>query len=182
MGAKRECVSKLVARLKHDRTDDDAEDEGNEEVLCDCFFPQYYANPEVSPLRRRTECEVRRDSCATVSFNTAQQRVLQTSSRVMRDSCGRSVSWIQGCLLSDSGQSQFKRDQFIRAGCLMMTGIERWDSHECNKPGQLRTDCSVYKKRIDEKGNKSKRKTVEITAAVQGVMVETLEYNDGHAD
>ena len=36
VGAKCECVSKLVARVKHDRIDDDdAEDECNEEVLCD---------------------------------------------------------------------------------------------------------------------------------------------------
>ena len=25
----------------------------------------------------------------------------------------------------------------------MMAGIERWESHECNKPGKLRKDCSV---------------------------------------
>ena len=61
----------------------------------------------------------------------------------------------------------------------MMTGVECWESHECNKPGQLRTDCSVYKKRIAEKGNKPNGKTVETTAVAQGVMVETLEYNDG---
>ena len=61
----------------------------------------------------------------------------------------------------------------------MMTGIERWESHECNKPGQLRTDCSVYKKRIAAKGNKPEGKMVETSAVVQGVMVETLEYEDG---
>ena len=61
----------------------------------------------------------------------------------------------------------------------MMTGVECWESHECNKPGQLRTDCSVYKKRIAEKGNKPNGKTVETTAVAQGVMVETLEYDDG---
>ena len=61
----------------------------------------------------------------------------------------------------------------------MMTGIERRESHECNKPGQLRTDCSVSKKRIAEKGNKPKGKRVETTAALQGVMVETLEFDDG---
>ena len=61
----------------------------------------------------------------------------------------------------------------------MMTGIERWQSHECKKPGQLRTDCIVYKKRIAEKGNKPKGKRVETTAAVQGVMVETSVYADG---
>ena len=37
LGAKRECLSKLVARLKHDRIDDDVEDERNAEVLCDSF-------------------------------------------------------------------------------------------------------------------------------------------------
>ena len=49
--------------MKHDRIDDDAEDERNEEGLRDCSFPQYYTNPEVSPLRSRTEREVRRDGC-----------------------------------------------------------------------------------------------------------------------
>ena len=66
VGAKRECLSKLVVRLKHDRIDDDAEDERNEKGLRDCFFPKYYANPGVSPLRRRTERQVRRDSCDKV--------------------------------------------------------------------------------------------------------------------
>ena len=60
---------------------------------------------------------MRPDSYASVSFKTARQRVVPTSSRVMCDSCERSVSSFQGCLLSDSGQSQFKRKQFIRAGC-----------------------------------------------------------------
>ena len=163
----------LGVRLKHDRIDDDAEDERDEGVLRDCLFPHYYANPGVSPLVRRTEREVRRDSndkvhmvftegdalhvlCAMVSFKTARRRVVQTSSRVMCDSCERSVSSFQGCLFSHSGQSQFKQEQFICAGCLMMTGIECWESHECNKPGQLRKDCSVCKKRIAEKGNKPK--------------------------
>ena len=58
----------------------------------------------------------------------------------------------------------------------MMTGTERWESHES---GQLRADCSVYKKRIAERGNKLKRKRDESTAAVQGVVVETLEHEDG---
>ena len=60
-----------------------------------------------------------------------------------------------------------------------MTGIERRESYECNKPGQLREDYSMYKKRITEKGNKPKGTRVETTAAVQGVMVKTLEYEDG---
>ena len=36
-GAKRECLSKLVARVKHDRTDDDAEDERDEETAVPLF-------------------------------------------------------------------------------------------------------------------------------------------------
>ena len=180
--------------MKDDRIDDDAEDECNKEVLCDCFFPQCIVSLGTSPIRRRTQCEVRRDSCdkvhivftevddihvlcAIVSFKTARRRVVQTSSRVMCDSCGRSVSLFQGCLFSDCGQSQFKREQFICAGCLTLTGIERWESRECNKPGHLRTDCCVYKKRIAERGNNTE--SVETTAVVQGVMVETLEYEDG---
>ena len=169
LGAARECLPKLVARLKHARVDDDAEDERDEEiVLYDCLLPQCTASPEVSPLMRRTEREVRKDSCdkehmvfaegdaihvlcASVSFQTARLRVLQTSSRVMCDSCGRPVSAVQGLLLSDSGQSQFMQEQVICAGCLMTAGTERWETHECNKTGHLRKDCSVYKKHIAEK-------------------------------
>ena len=51
VGAKRECLSTWVVRLKHDRVDDDAEDERDEEVLCDCFIPQCKASPGASPLR-----------------------------------------------------------------------------------------------------------------------------------
>ena len=29
-----------------------------------------------------------------------------------------------------------KQEQFMCAGCCMMAGIERWESHECKKPGQ----------------------------------------------
>ena len=54
-----------------------------------------------------------------------------------------------------------------------------FDDDEGNKPGQLRKDCSVYKRRMAEKGNKPKGKRVETTAVVQGVMVETLTYDDG---
>ena len=187
LGAKRECLSKLVARSEHDRTDDDAEDERNEEDLCDCFFPQYIASPGVSPLMRRTEREVRRDSCDKVHivftdgddihvllplFHSRQldDGCVQTSSRVMSDSFGRSVSSVQGCLFTDSGQSQFKREQFhLHLMLDDMTGIERWESHECNKPGQLRKDCSVCKKRIAGKGNKPKGKRVTKTAVVQVV-------------
>ena len=57
VGAKHECLLKWVSRLKHDR---------DEEVLRDCFFPQYHTNHGVSPLRRRTARAVRRDSCGKV--------------------------------------------------------------------------------------------------------------------
>ena len=144
-------------------------------------------NSGVSPSRRRTERAVRRGSwgkvhtvftegddirvlSAIVSFKTGRRRVVQNSSQVMGDSCEQSVSSFRGCLFSESGQSQFKRGQFIRTGCLMMTGIERWESYEGNKRGQLYKDCSVYKKRITEKGNKPKGKRVETTAVAQGVM------------
>ena len=110
LGAKRERLSKLVARLKHDRTDDDAEDERNEEVLCECFFPQYIVSPGTSPTMRRTRCNVRRDSCDVVSFKTVRQRAVQTSSQVMCGSCRRAVSAGQGCWSSDSEQSHFKQE------------------------------------------------------------------------
>ena len=45
LGTKRECLSQLVARLKHDR-DDDAK-----------YDAVYSASPGASPMRRRTECE-----------------------------------------------------------------------------------------------------------------------------
>ena len=63
LGATSECLQKLVARLKHARPDDDAEDERDEEVILDaCFFPHCTASPGASPLRRRTERDVREDS------------------------------------------------------------------------------------------------------------------------
>ena len=109
----RECLSEWAVRVKVDRIDDDAEDEHDKEVMCDCFFPHCKASFGSSPRRRRTKCEVRRDTfdkqyivvaesdaihmqCSVVSFKTARRRVLQTSSRIVCDSCGRSVS-VQGC-------------------------------------------------------------------------------------
>ena len=74
---------------------------------------------------------------AIVSFETGRRRVVQTSSQATCDRCERSASSFQGCLFSESGESQFKRGQFIRTGCLMMTGLERWESYEGNKPGQM---------------------------------------------
>ena len=61
----------------------------------------------------------------------------------------------------------------------MIAGCERWESHTCNKTGQLRPDCSVYKKRIAEKRNKPKGKRVETAAVVKGLMVEQVEHDDG---
>ena len=81
VGAKREWV----VRLKLHCIGDDAEGERDEEVVCDCLFPQSKASPGASPWKR-TECEVRRDSfdvaesdavhmmCALVSFKAAQRR------------------------------------------------------------------------------------------------------------
>ena len=165
-GAKCECLSKVVVRMEHDRIDDGAEDKCNEEVLYDCFF---WECPGASLMRRQTECEVRRHSCVIVSFKSVRRRVVQTRSRVMCDCCRRSVSAVEDCLFSDSGQSYFKREHFICAGCLMMVGIERWESHERNKPGQLQTDYRAYKKRTAER--------VETAAGVQRVMVETGDYD-----
>ena len=55
--------------------------------------------------------------------------------------------------------------------------------HECNKPGHFRKGCTVYKKRMAEKGgNKEKTETTAAvqgaTAAVQGAMIETWEYTE----
>ena len=62
-------------------------------------------------------------------------------------------------------------------------GKETRVCHECNKPGHLRKDCTVYKKRMAEKGgNKEKTRTTAAvqgaTAVVQGAMVETWEYTE----
>ena len=60
-------------------------------------------------------------------------------------------------------------------------GKETRVCHECNKPGHLRENCTVYKKRMAKKGgNKDKTDTTAAvqgaTAAVQGAMIETWEY------
>ena len=61
----------------------------------------------------------------------------------------------------------------------MMGGIERWESYECNKPGQSQRHHSVCEKRIADRGNKPKGKKAETRAVVQGMMVETLVCDDG---
>ena len=45
-------------------------------------------------------------------------------------------------------------------------GKETRVCHECNKPGHLRVDCTVCKKRVVEKGGN--KETTGATAAVQG--------------
>ena len=107
----------------------------------------------ISPLRRRTEREVQRDSCdkvhivfteggdihvlcVIVSFETARRRVVQTSSRVM---CYRKKDVCSQTLVS---RNSSENSSFF-TGCLMMTGIECWESHECNKPGHLRKRTAV---------------------------------------
>ena len=56
----------------------------------------------------------------------------------------------------------------------MMTGIERWESHECNKPGQLRKDCSVCKKRIADRFIRDTlfRKTMIVLGRSEEVILE----------
>ena len=60
----------------------------------------------------------------------------------------------------------------------MMAGTERWESHECNKPGQLRKDCSVYKVRTAEKGNKPKRERVKINVCSARSDGRNMEVDD----
>ena len=115
---------------------------------------------------------------AIVSFETVRRRVVQTSSKVTCDRCERSVSSFQGCLFSESGEPQFKRGQFIRTGCLMMTGIERGESYEGNMPGQVQGLQCVHETHYRER-KQAQRKESWKQAAVQGVMVETLVYDDG---
>ena len=45
VGAKRECLSKMVAWLEHDRIDDDAEDERDKEVLCELLISTVLRKP-----------------------------------------------------------------------------------------------------------------------------------------
>ena len=59
-----------------------------------------------------------------------------------------------------------------------MAGVERWESHERNKHGQLRKDCSVYKQRIVEKRNRPEGERFETTAVVRVVVVETWKYDN----
>ena len=199
LGAASECLPKLVARLKHARVDDDAEDERKGEVILDAwFFPHRTASPAASPLRKRTKRDVRKDSCSKeniaiaefhtmhmlhtmrydaraarhCSFKTGRLWVARTRSRVVCGNCEWSVAATQGVLLKNSGQFRFKHPAEMYRLCLMTADAEHWEAHECSKPGQLRKDCSVYKQCIAEKGHKPKGERVDATAVVQGEMVE----------
>ena len=177
----------MGSSVKLDRIDDDAEDERDKEVMCDCFFPQNKVSTGSSPWRRRRKCEVRQDSfdkehivvaesdaihvlCSVGSFKTAREGlckpVRESSVTVVSI---RSPSLVVLRLWSVAIQAR----QFICAGCLRMAGIERWESHECIKPGPLREDCSVHKQRIVENGNRPKGERFETTAVVRQVMVQT---------
>ena len=129
LGAKRECQSEWAAQVELHRSDDDAKDERDKEIMC-----AWKVSLGSSPWRIRTKRDVRQDSlgkehivvvesdaihrlCSVVSFKTAQRRVVQTSSRILCDGCGRSVSAVQGRLCSDAGRLQFKQEQVICAGC-----------------------------------------------------------------
>ena len=99
--AERERLPKSVARLKHACMVDDAEDERDEETFLDaCFFLHRTAIIGSSPLRRRTERDVRQNSYgrrnrvvaegdaihvlnSTVPLKTARLRVVRTSSPVV---------------------------------------------------------------------------------------------------
>ena len=61
--AARECLPKLVVRLKHASIDDDADDERDGEVVLDaCVYSHRTASPGASTLRRRTVHDVLSDS------------------------------------------------------------------------------------------------------------------------
>ena len=87
------------------------------------------------------------------------------------------MSAAEGLLISAFDQLRVIQDQSKCAGCLTTACTGVWECHECDKTGQLRKDCSVYKKRVDEK-EKPKGERVETNAAVQGSVVETWEYDD----
>ena len=98
LGAARECLPKFVARLKHARPDDDAEDERDEEIVLDaCFFPHRTASSGASPLRRRTERDVRKDSRGRGNISLQTENIIwridfryRSRSRVSRNNfrCG----------------------------------------------------------------------------------------------
>ena len=87
------------------------------------------------------------------------------------------MSAAQGLLISAFDQLRVIQDQSKCAGCLTTACTGVWEFHECDQTGQLRKDCSVYKKRVDEK-EKPKGERVETNAAVQGSVVETWEYDN----
>ena len=62
LGAKRMCQSECAALVELDRSDDDAKDERDKEIMCACYFPQRKVSPGSSPWRIRTKRDVRQDS------------------------------------------------------------------------------------------------------------------------
>jgi len=145
LGAARECLLRTVARLKHARPDEDAvdEDERDAEVALEgpVSLPHRTGSPGASLLRRRTGSDVLKNGrgrgnivfaegdalnvpFTIASFRTARLWVVRAGSRVVCDSCARSVPTAQGFLLSDSGRSRFMQERFLCAGCLMTAGAE----------------------------------------------------------
>jgi len=145
LGVARECLLRTVARLKHARPDEDAvdEDERDAEVALEgpVSLPHRTGSPGASLLRRRTGSDVLKNGrgrgnivfaegdalnvpFTIVSFRTARLWVVRAGSRVVCDSCARSVPTAQGFLLSDSGRSRFMQERFLCAGCLMTAGAE----------------------------------------------------------
>ena len=53
-------------------------------------------------------------------------------------------------------QTLVSRDSSKNSSFALDVETELWEAHKCNKPGQLRKGCRVYKKRIAEKGNDPK--------------------------
>ena len=90
---------------------------------------------------------------------------MRASSRVVCDSCGWSVPAAQCVLLSDSGQSRFKQEQFLCAGCLMTAATE---ISEVSKVPEVQESPVI---------EPPKGERVETTAVVQGAMAETSMYS-----
>ena len=150
LGAVRECRPKLVARLKQARIVDDAEDECDGEIVS---LGASRSGRQTERVVREASCDKRSTVvkegdtisvlCDTVSFKTVRLRVVRAGLRVVCDSCERSVSAAQGLLISDFDHLRVIQDESKCAGCLMTAGTGVWESHECDKTGQLRKDCSV---------------------------------------
>ena len=76
--AKRECQSEWAAQVELDRSDDDAKDERDKEIMCACFFPQWKASFGSSPWRIRTKRDVRQDSLGKEHTQSSWKVTLST--------------------------------------------------------------------------------------------------------